>query len=251
MAFKNFLNKYTSPSTPGTHIPDPGSPAAPMPTAETNPSEFQLTLMDTVTSLSYTGTFTPGETVQSALRRAAKEGVVSIPVSTLWLYSKNGKKLSSKLDPQSEPEVYPGATLIIDLQLREDPRFADALVCRKLRKAYPLVFFRKERGACIEKIVFTCYGYERPFDILRRMRIEGRLDDRHMYDMLHWPSKKLPGKDFSSIQYLCEFDPEPGRVFIIDDQGMAMQTLYGCPPADCMEQMHMLSTRKVDVISYE
>ena len=215
------------------------------------PASFELTLQDAASGRSFTGTFFRGCTVPAALSRAQKEGILSIPYDYLWIYTQSGKKLSRGLDSREEPGVYPGATLIVDLTMRDDPRFADVTVRQNLRKSYPLVFFRKENGACIERIEFTCYGYETPFYILQRMCDQKKLNQSHFFSILHWPVQKNTKDPFPNTQYLCEFDPEPGRVFIIEDTGMPTPCLYGCPTAPLPSQMEALQNRHVDVISYE
>ena len=231
--------------------PVPSPSGFPVPRSDFQIESFELTLRDAISGRSFTDTFFCGCTIPAALNRAKEEGILSVDDAHLWIFSQEGKKLSNSLNPATEPAVYPGATLIIDLRMIGDPQFQDPEMRQKLYKAYPLVFFRKENGSCIERIDFLCYGYEAPFYICKRMQEQNILNPYHLFSIPHWPTKVSPEYAYPGAQILCEFDPEPGRVFIIEEEDVPPPFLYGCPTAVLPSQIETLRYRQVDVISYE
>ena len=127
---------------------------------------------------------------------------------------------------------------------------------------YPLVFFLMENNVCTRKIEFTCYGYERPDDILQRMISRGELTERKnfAYRVLYWPTwngmSTVDHFDYSPPKMVQDFNPEAGKVFIIEqyrniEEPEPMYTLYGCPTAALPEQENILKERCVDVLTFE
>ena len=129
-------------------------------------------------------------------------------------------------------------------------------------QTYPLVFFLMENNVCTRKIEYTCYGYDRPDDILKRMMAEKLLPQRSgfAYRVLYWPTRNGMGTvaqfDFSEPKMLQDFNPEAGKVFIIEqyrsyEEQEPLYTLYGCPTAALPEQENILRDCTVDVLTFD
>lgn len=129
-------------------------------------------------------------------------------------------------------------------------------------QTYPLVFFLMENNVCTKKIEHTCYGYDRPDDILTRMDRENLLPQRSgfAYRILYWPTRNgmstVEHFDSSVPKMLQDFNPEAGKVFIIEqyrkvEESEPLYTLYGCPTAAMPEQQSLLQSRCIDVLSWD
>ena len=129
-------------------------------------------------------------------------------------------------------------------------------------KTYPLTFFRMENNICCQKIDYICYGHERPEDILFRMQNEGILPriPGASYRILYWPTQNgmstVEHWDDSAPKAVSEFQPAPGKVFIIEQfrkvvSSMPMHTLYGCPTAALPQQESTLKDRCVDILHFD
>lgn len=134
----------------------------------------------------------------------------------------------------------------------------------KLHKAYPLVFFLMENKVCTRKIELTCYGDQYPADILMQLQRRNLLptDPQYAYRILYWPTQNgistVERYDDSSPKQLWEFDPEPGRVLIIEQYRKRVQhidypvhTIYGCPTAALPQQENILQNSSVDTVAYD
>jgi len=129
-------------------------------------------------------------------------------------------------------------------------------------QTYPLVFFLMVNNVCVKKIDYVCSGDDKPDRILSKMKQEGLLPDQYgiHYRILYWPTANgmstVDQVDYSEPKMLMDFNPEPGKVFIIEQYRKVeapepMYTLYGCPTAAMPEQESQLKNRSVDVISWE
>lgn len=136
--------------------------------------------------------------------------------------------------------------------------FGQVDLCNK----YPLVFYLMENNVCTRKIEYTCYSGQRPNDILPLLKAEGLIPDspRFSYRILYWPTRNgmstLEQYDDSQPKAICEFHPNPGTVFIIQQcpvtvEPMELYTLYGCPTAAMPEQKSVLQNQSIDVIHYD
>ena len=104
-----------------------------------------------------------------------------------------------------------------------------------------------ENNVCTTKIEFTCYGNEFPDEILQRMIRDHVLPEKNGfgYRILYWPTRNgmstVEQYDVSEPMMLMNFNPEPGKVFIIEqyrkvEMSEPMYTLYGCPTAALPKQ---------------
>lgn len=253
------------------------------------PKELSLTFRDSYSGKSLTVTVEDIDTPVRTLERMAEEMLLSIPPYKAGILLDGSVLYYNRWDQFRDiPGLRSGMTLTVDLKLPQEPRLLESGAAKNLRKEYPLVFFRKYQGACIQRIDFICYGYEEPYDILQRMYQEGMLQKeygnaytyvchpegmseeqlnalrrnpyheyRKDHNFLNWPlcsdgfgdpNCEYPSND---RRLVCELDPRPGTVFIIEETDATNPPpLYGCPRADMPIQTAALQTRRVDVVSF-
>jgi len=244
------------PETNSLLAPDtaPKEPIIPVQAAQQN--TYQLTFVDAGTGRSLTDTFDKFMSLRVILDRMEEEGILSIP--SLYARVKGAREWSIPISDgcipavRDIPDVHSGMTLTVDiwsvLPVRLQYLLKNPDIASRFRKEYPLVFFRKEAGSYTERIDMVCYGFEDNADVIYRILLEKRVRTSSIYSIPHWPKG----------QYLCQFDPPAGRVFVIEERIIPkndnfdrMPVLYGCPTADLPWQMAALAHRHVDVICYE
>lgn len=224
------------------------------------PKFYHLTFQDAHTGRCLTDRFPENTMALQILSRMETERLLSVP----WL-SAGIENWGNSMDfrPLSRLNVRDGDTLLVDCAARWEKRLQNTPALERLRKEYPLAFFRKVNGVCTGQIAFVGYGYETPEDTFHRMARERNLcidPGKVKYQLLYWPDTWVewyaPGVSRRVSQYLCEVDPEPGRVVILEEQPVMSRSdvpcpLYGCPRADMPIQTAALQNRIVDVIRYE
>lgn len=183
---------------------------------------YSVTLQDAHTKASMTAKF-PGDTTLEALLAAmAENGTLSIPVSRAtvpgWGEMPPGTTMEDGLGAELLRTGFP-----VQVYLREtmDARLRDSGATARLFREYPLAFFRKVEGVCVQRIDMVCLGYELPGEILRRMVREGKLDPNARGRLMPWAlreegaaatgTRKVPAM-------LCEMDPKPGTIFILEEE---------------------------------
>lgn len=187
---------------------------------------YSVTLQDAHTKASMTAKF-PGDTTLEALLRAmAENGKLSIPVNRALVPGWGSTIRETTLEKSLDPELLrAGFPLQVYLQETMDPRLRSSGAAARLFREYPLVFFRKVDGVCIQRIDMVCLGYELPGEILNRMSREGKLPAGARGRLSPWGHREgqlPPGSSFGKIMepvLLCEMDPKPGTVFILEEEG--------------------------------
>ena len=186
---------------------------------------YSVTLQDAHTKASMTAKFSGDTTLKALLNTMAENGTLSIPVSRSivpgWGSTIGETTLEESLDPELLRAGFP---LQVYLQETMDPRLRSSGVAERLFREYPLVFFRKVGGVCIQRIDFVCLGYELPGEILGRMVREGKLQPDAKGRLSPWGHREgqlPPGSSGGKIMVpvlLCEMDPKPGTIFILEEE---------------------------------
>ena len=185
---------------------------------------YSVTLQDAHTKASMTAKFPADITLGALLNAMAENGTLSIPVSRSiipgWGSTVGETTLEESLDPELLRAGFP---LQVYLQETMDPRLRASGAAARLFQEYPLVFFRKVGGVCIQRIDMVCLGYELPGEILGRMIREGKLPADAKGRLSPWGHREgqlPPGSSGGKIlvpALLCEMDPKPGTVFILEE----------------------------------
>ena len=239
-------------------VPSPVQQFQPSPPPQ---KAYLLTFRDAYTGRSLTDTF-PGDTLLSTIiHRLEQENILSFPSSYISIPGVNSleRQGSHFPDVNDIQGVNSGMTLTVDIYQAKDPQLRTS---PNLRKTYELVFFRMEEKVCVEKIEFLCYGFEYPSDVVSRMRASDKIAYSYEigYHVLYWPTKDgLPTLEHpldSKPLPLCDFDPEPGRIFILQDYVLppdpfAGYCMYGCPTAALPKQKSILSECCRDLLTFD
>lgn len=227
---------------------------------------YSITVQDAHTRQSMTDTLRGDITLRALLNNMHQKKKLSIPVDRAcipgWgeMPGDGNRTMEAALEPEA---LKAGMPLMVYLKEVMDPRLRASGAAQRLFQEYPLVFFRKSNGVCIERIDFMCFGYEQPDDIVNRMVEERRLDyyryrNVERTEIKPWAyldgERDYWGRPTGKPRCLCELDPKPGTVFILEEtkrEVPPLVCLYGCPRAELPEQQAQLTNRKVDVICYE
>lgn len=188
--------------------------------------KFTLSFRDAYTGRSLTDAFPAGMYLTDIVRRMEEEQILSFPA-----YYSDVKVRVAVPEMQFLPKVqnifdlHTGMTIPVEI---ESTRISHLGQNPNIRKAYPLTFYLMQRNVCTKRIDFTGYGFENDGMLLYRMQISGLFWDSHgdgnVFDnrMLYWPTEAgmstVEHTDHTQSKYLYEFDPKPGRVFIIKEE---------------------------------
>ena len=185
---------------------------------------YTVTLQDAHTKASMTAKFPGDITMEALLTAMAQNGTLSIPVRRATIPGWGELPRDTTMEEALGEELLrTGFPLQVYLQETMDPRLRSSGAVTRLFREYPLVFFRKVGGVCVQRIDYVCLGYELPGEILARMVREGKLPAGARGQLMPWGHREgqlPPGASFGKIQVpvlLCEMDPKPGTVFILEE----------------------------------
>ena len=186
---------------------------------------YTVTLQDAHTKASMTAKLPADITLDALLAAMDQNGVLSIPVSRAtvpgWGELPRGATMEEALGPEL---LRSGMPVTVYLRETMDPRLRASGAAARLFREYPLVFFRKVGGVCIQRIDFVCLGYELPDNILARLVREGKLPKGPRTQLKPWAYREVQTSSGASgrsvAACLCEMDPKPGTVFILEEEAV-------------------------------